>query len=496
MTSLFEIADIQRTSKPRSLQAASILLGGLALSTLGIGAVALSAVFDDTYRPLVVALLTWSIAAAAGVFHLRITRDDLYLFGPILRSTTLGTVLAWLGDLVLIDGSGSARTMAFIALSVGVSLAAGIQLGRYVLLQLWRRGEFRTTAVIAGGGEISRELELELIHRPDLGIDVLDHVVIGAGECAGDAISASLATYRPDRLIVGEILADDGHLLAALRRAGASGVRVYVLPRLFEMGVGNPLFTPDRLRGYPLLRVNRSTHPQLSAAGKRAFDIVAASTALLILSPLIATAALAVRLTSPGPILFWQERVGRYGQSFFVPKLRSMTGGETGDTDWTAEARITTVGRILRRTAIDELPQLWTIVKGDMSLVGPRPERPAFVEQFATEHPRYADRLRMRAGLTGLSQIAGLRGDTSIAERAKYDNLYIDQWSFTGDLVILLRTAIAIVREGTYAQAHRDLEEVINLDSFEPPEIDVRLPEERGVDLRPDHSQHRINQEQ
>ena len=496
MPSVLGNADDQTAARPRSLQAASILLGGLALTTLGLAAVVMSAAFGDTYRPLVVGLFTWCVAAAGGVFHLRITRDDLYLSGPIARSTAVGSGLAWIGELLLFDTRVPVGTVSMIAVSTLVSMMVGLQLGRRVLLVLWRRGEFRTSAVVVGNGNISRELELELTHRPDLGIDVVDHVVLTGFEGDTGALWTSLTEHRPDRLIVGDADVDDTYLLPILRRAGALGTRVYVLPRLFEMGVGNPLFTPDRLRGYPLLRVNRSTHPQLSAACKRTFDIVAASLALLIVSPILTVAALAVRMTSPGPTLFWQERIGQYGKSFFVPKLRSMTGGETGDTDWTAEARITAVGRILRRTAIDELPQLWTVVRGDMSLVGPRPERPAFVEQFASEHPRYADRLRMRAGLTGLSQIAGLRGDTSIAERAKYDNLYIDQWSFAGDLVILLRTAIAIVREGTYAQAHRELEAVITLDTFETADLDMRLATESRVDLRPTNSHHRVTQEQ
>ena len=486
----------QLAARPRSLQAASILLGGLALTTLGLAAVAMSAAFGDTYRPLVVGLFTWCAAAASGVFHLRITRDDLYLSGPIFRSTAIASGLAWMGELTLFDTRVSVGAVSLIAVSTLISLMVGLQLGRRVLLAMWRRGEFRTTAVVVGTGTISRELELELTHRPDLGIDVVDHVVISSLESDIDVLSASLRTHRPDRLIVGDTNVDDSYLLPTLRWAGALGTRVYVLPRLFEMGVGNPLFTPDRLRGYPLLRVNRSTHPQLSATCKRSFDIVAASLALFVVSPILVAAALAVRVTSPGPTLFWQERIGQHGKSFFVPKLRSMTGGETGDTEWTAEARITAVGRVLRRTAIDELPQLWTVIRGDMSLVGPRPERPAFVEQFASEHPRYADRLRMRAGLTGLSQIAGLRGDTSIAERAKYDNLYIDQWSFTGDLVILLRTAIAIVREGTYAQAHRELEAVITLDTFDTADLDVRPAPGPRVDLRPTNSHQRVTQEQ
>ena len=183
---------------------------------------------------------------------------------------------------------------------------------------------------------------------------------------------------------------------------------------------------------------------------------------LLAVLPFLVIAAGLIKATSPGPVLFWQERVGQHNRPIRVPKLRSMTMSATSDTEWTAESRISPIGKILRRSALDEVPQLWSVLVGDMSLVGPRPERPAFVEQFSGQYARYQDRHRMRAGLTGLSQIAGLRGDTSIAERAKYDNRYIDQWTLSGDFVILARTVVAIVRERVYADRQQSLTQALN----------------------------------
>jgi len=143
-------------------------------------------------------------------------------------------------------------------------------------------------------------------------------------------------------------------------------------------------------------------------------------------------------------VIFRQPRVGRHGVVFDCLKLRSLRPADEQEsaTNWSvaSDLRMTSVGRFLRRTSIDELPQLWNIIRGDMTLVGPRPERPHFVDKFSSEYDRYAHRHRVQAGLTGLAQVSGLRGDTSIADRARYDNYYIEHWSLWLDVKILIRT--------------------------------------------------------
>jgi lipopolysaccharide/colanic/teichoic acid biosynthesis glycosyltransferase len=147
--------------------------------------------------------------------------------------------------------------------------------------------------------------------------------------------------------------------------------------------------------------------------------------------------------TGPG-VIFRQQRVGQDGKVFECLKFRSMRpdSNDEAATRWSIarDDRVGPIGRFLRRTSLDELPQLWNIIRGDMTMVGPRPERPHFVDQFSAQHHRYADRHRMRAGLTGLAQVSGLRGNTSIAERARYDNYYIENWSLWLDAKIMLRT--------------------------------------------------------
>ena len=180
-------------------------------------------------------------------------------------------------------------------------------------------------------------------------------------------------------------------------------------------------------------------------AAKRAFDVTVSVLALLALLPVLLACAGAVRWEGGPGVLFRQERVGRDGRTFLCLKFRSMRPADPGEsaTRWSVagDDRIGPVGRLLRRTSLDELPQLWNIVRGDMTLVGPRPERPHFVRRFAQEHPRYAHRHRVPAGLTGLAQVSGLRGaETPISDRTRADNYYIENWSLWLDAKVLLRT--------------------------------------------------------
>ena len=164
----------------------------------------------------------------------------------------------------------------------------------------------------------------------------------------------------------------------------------------------------------------------------------------MLLSPLLLAIATAIRLTMGPPVIFRQERVSIDGRRFPMLKFRSLPNApnETTDTEWAAEMtrRPTKLGRFMRSSSIDELPQLINILKGEMSFVGPRPERPHFVGEFATRDRRYHYRHRVPAGLTGLSQVSGLRGDTSVTERVRFDNTYVENWSLMGDLRIILRT--------------------------------------------------------
>lgn len=201
-----------------------------------------------------------------------------------------------------------------------------------------------------------------------------------------------------------------------------------------------------RLDPYP------PTAGRVARGVKRALDAAVAATALLCLAPVFAVCALAVQLADGPGVLFRQERIGLHGRTFTLLKFRTLRPADAHEsaTRWSVahDQRMSRAGRLLRRTSLDELPQLWNVLRGDMSLVGPRPERPHFVAQFSRTLPGYADRHRMPAGITGLAQVHGLRGDTSIADRARFDNHYIDSWTLWQDVSILLRTAATLFRCG------------------------------------------------
>jgi exopolysaccharide biosynthesis polyprenyl glycosylphosphotransferase len=216
---------------------------------------------------------------------------------------------------------------------------------------------------------------------------------------------------------------------------------------VFDLGprlsFGSKLFQAGRLQ-----MMNLAISPVESFAYtviKRAFDLIAATLGFILLSPLFVAIAAVVKISSPGPILFRQERIGRHGKSFTLLKFRTMhcSSKSESDTLWTTrnDPRCTVIGAVLRRFSLDELPQLLNVVRGDMSLVGPRPERPYYVAKFGEDFEKYNMRHRCHVGMTGWAQINGLRGDTSISDRLQYDLYYMRNWSFGMDLQIIFRTA-------------------------------------------------------
>jgi exopolysaccharide biosynthesis polyprenyl glycosylphosphotransferase len=241
-------------------------------------------------------------------------------------------------------------------------------------------------------------------------------------------------------------------------------VEVSVVPRMFD--TINDRVGYDTVGGLPLLTFDAVDPNGLQFAVKHAFDRVLALVLLVVFLPVIVCAAVAVRLSSPGPAFFRQRRVGRDGKVFVFYKFRSMyvaseqapegeqvggaleflLGGDVAPGGVEGEDRRTAVGRFLRSSSLDELPQLFNVLRGDMSLVGPRPERPEFVELFRQDIVRYGDRHRVKSGITGWAQVHGLRGQTSLAERVEWDNYYIAHWSLGLDLKILALTLVALFR--------------------------------------------------
>jgi exopolysaccharide biosynthesis polyprenyl glycosylphosphotransferase len=281
-------------------------------------------------------------------------------------------------------------------------------------------------------------------------------VLGGPGDLA-DAVAETGAR----RVILAFSSEPDHVLVDKVAECQKLGVEVLLVPRLFESI--NDRVTIDYIGEVPLLALRPTNPRSWQFALKHGFDKVVALLSLIVLAPLLAVISLLVRLSSPGPVLFRQHRIGRDGHKFTMLKFRTMRGdpavvGEA-DAGWVAELggesrqplnareeRTTAVGRFLRKTSFDELPQLLNVVRGDMSLVGPRPERVSYVRDFERLVHRYTDRHRVKSGLTGLSQVNGLRGETSIADRVRYDNYYIQNWSLRLDLKIIMLTVSEVLR--------------------------------------------------
>lgn len=252
-----------------------------------------------------------------------------------------------------------------------------------------------------------------------------------------------LPENKLDEIAISLSLKDYHHLEDIVSICEESGVHTKFIPDYNSLIPTKP-YTED-LMGLPVINIR---YVPLTNTGniiiKRSMDIVGALVGIVVTSPIMLLAAVLVRLTSPGPIIFKQERVGLHNKTFYMYKFRSMERQAPKEEKraWTVrnDPRVTPVGKILRRTSIDELPQLFNILKGDMSLVGPRPERPLFVEKFKEEIPRYMVKHQVRPGLTGWAQVNGLRGDTSIRKRVEYDLFYIENWTLGFDLKIILMT--------------------------------------------------------
>lgn len=438
------------------------------VGAMAVAGVIVALLFDVPWVPAVVAMVAVAILLGfKGCYRTRMVPDVSSMFSRLLTAVALGVVM----------GLSVARLTPAPVPTIGdaMGLVAGLWTGAVVglafssraLKSLWSRGRLRSRALVVGVGKLTSELILELRVRRTYGVYVEGVAYVGTEPpsrghpaetpfVAVADIPRFVADHNIDRVIIGPSAGDDPTVVAGARWAAAKGLPVYVVPRLFTMGVGLDSLTPDRVRGYPLVRVQRSAHPQIALRFKRLTDVVVSGIGIVLTAPIMAVAAMAVRLTSPGPALFRQERVGQHGKPIVVSKFRSMTTGD-GDNEWTSESRVTPVGGFLRRTSVDELPQLFAIFRGDMSLVGPRPERPAFVEKFRQQYAEYDERHRMPVGLTGLAQVVGYVGDTSIEERLKYDNLYIDQWSYGTDMQLVFKTVWSVVRQGKRKKEHREL---------------------------------------
>jgi exopolysaccharide biosynthesis polyprenyl glycosylphosphotransferase len=405
-----------------------------------------------------------------GMYRRRMHVAILDGLAPVAGAVSVGamSVLTWQ---VLVHQDAGAGMLLGRTWALTVLLLGG---ARLVLALLQRRARamqlIGRPTLIVGAGEVGAQVARRLEDHPEYGLrpagflDADPVAMLGNGRRSlpvlgsPDDLAWIAESTRAEHVILAFSNAPDRSLVQLTRQCEQLGLEVSLVPRLFESI--NDRFALERLGGMPLLGLRAIDPKGWQFNIKYALDKPLAALMLVLAAPIMLAAFLAVKLSSPGPALFRQRRLGLDGKPFFLLKFRSMSvapddgfdpaeGEAPGGVEGTD--RRTSLGRFMRRFAIDELPQFWNVLKGEMSIIGPRPERPQFVERFDRDHNRYHDRHRVRAGITGWAQVHGLRGQTSLADRIEWDNFYIENWSLWLDLKVLLMTLGAILRSGDEA---------------------------------------------
>ncbi|MFJ3975253.1 exopolysaccharide biosynthesis polyprenyl glycosylphosphotransferase [Streptomyces sp. NPDC090021] len=457
-------ADLARSAvRPQRLRRSSRVLPLLTADALAavVTAVTLPGqVLPAAPAVAVLPALLVALHAQAGLYRPRLAPSALLELPAVLgRSAVL-----WCAAAAVAAALDPARAMGWTMLLTAVCLQALLVCaGRGLANQLHRRAAVRRPAstLVVGPGAGASAVAAALHGRPEFGLRPVGLADTAAPADGDTGPLPLLATHEDIRRAV----IQNAVRHAVFTRPPEADERTASLVRLFHdhgcrLWLADPAGTAkvtgmrlahpaDQLWGYavqPLLP--RPARP-LERWAKRVIDSALALVALVAAAPVMLLCAAAVRLWDGPGVIFRQERVGLYGRPFTLLKFRTLRAdAHESATRWTVagDRRMSAVGSFLRKSSLDELPQLWNVVRGDMSLVGPRPERPFFVAKFSTVHPGYEARHRMPVGITGLAQINGLRGDTSIEDRARFDNHYIDTWSLWQDLWILARTAASFFR--------------------------------------------------
>ncbi|MET8246322.1 exopolysaccharide biosynthesis polyprenyl glycosylphosphotransferase [Streptomyces sp. NPDC005202] len=363
------------------------------------------------------------------------------------------TAVAWLALAALVAAYRPEPALSVRTLLAGFAVQAAVSCAlRGAVHARWRAALLRhpRAALVIGPAATAQRVAAAVLRHPGCGVRpvgiVAEHPdssgglpVLTTGEeieraAIQNGVRAVLAVHPSVR-------AEQGPLLRGLAESGCV---------VWEVDADSPSYAAkERLAGFSCRHLEMSA-ARRGSAGKRMLDILVSGTLLLLVSPMLLACAVALRISDGPGVVFRQERIGKGGKPFTLLKFRTHRPVDEHEsaTRWSVANEYEMRGfcRMLRRTSLDELLQLWNVLRGDMSLVGPRPERPYFVTQFGQTYPGYTARHRMRTGITGLAQIHGLRGDTSIEDRCRFDNAYIDNWSLWQDICILLRTAAALVR--------------------------------------------------
>ncbi|MBV9453669.1 MAG: undecaprenyl-phosphate glucose phosphotransferase [Rubrobacter sp.] len=374
--------------------------------------------------------------------------DDL----PTIMGQVLLASMAVVLSVALIRLNPDNAGPVVVATGLGILTVPTARGFSYALLNRERSGA-RRKVLIVGAGKVGNRVAHLISKNPQIRAEVvgfLDKEPLVSSNESSQArwpvlansydLGHILREYRVDEVIIAFSTAPHQRFLEMIWECDRHGVNISFVPRLFETTTVQSVV--EDIGGIPLMHLNRVRLQGYNAVIKRTFDVLGAGFGLALLWPLLLLIAVAVKLDSPGPILFSQRRVGYDGETFAMYKFRSMRVDAEQIGTWTKkqDPRRTRVGRFLRPLNLDELPQLFNVIKGDMSLVGPRPEQPSYVELFEESVYRYSHRHRVKSGITGWAQVNGFRGDTSIDERILFDNYYIENWSLWLDIKIIILT--------------------------------------------------------
>ena len=355
----------------------------------------------------------------------------------IIRANGIGFMIFIL-VLYFIKQEHFSRQMLCIFFFINISLEfASRYLIRTILWKMRKQGLNQKHILMIGESQMAEQYMDRLRENPKWGYQVFAHLK------DEEKLERILERNELDEVVIALRAEDYGKLERIVDVCEKAGVHTKMIPDFGNVISTRPYI--EDVQGIPVIHVRRvPLNIMRNRAAKRAVDLIGATVAIILFSPVMLLTGLVVALTEEGSVIYRQERVGLHNQVFYMYKFRSMImqDEEKEKAEWSTrnDPRITPVGKLIRRTSIDELPQLFNVLKGEMSLVGPRPERPQFVQKFRDEIPRYMVKHQVRPGMTGWAQINGYRGDTSIEKRIEYDLYYIENWTMVFDMKILILT--------------------------------------------------------
>jgi len=409
----------------------------------------------ETGRLVVMAVAIFSLVFRwSGLYRSHRIAGRLAETFAVFKATSLSLLLLVAATYYLRDDRYSRLTLLLFGAFAAAGLATTRSLARRLLSLVRRHGHNLRYALVVGAGDLGRAVVERLEHRPEYGIKVtglLSRTPAKVGRTVADRpvvgvyedLERVLSERTVDQIYFALPLDQHPRIHELLAACSTSTADVKVVPDLYQyMTLHGGV---EEIDGMPVVALRNGPVHGWDAVAKRAFDLLFGCVALVAASPAMLASALLVKLTSPGPVVYAQERMGLDGRTFRILKFRSMRGdAESGGARWAKarDDRTTPVGAFLRRFSLDELPQLFNVLRGDMSLVGPRPERPVFIEDFKRRIPNYTLRHKVKAGITGLAQVEGWRGQTSLEKRIERDLYYIENWSIWLDMKILVRTAL------------------------------------------------------